>query len=67
MFHKVRILDMLVIGKHPILLSNQSKSYSESGVSRVTEDIFGSMKELCRVENRSALCEFLRKYITRAL
>ena len=33
-------------GKHPILLSNQSKSYSESGVSRVTEDIFGSMKEI---------------------
>ena len=33
-------------GKHPILLSNQSKSYSESGVSRVTEDIFGSMQEI---------------------
>ena len=33
-------------GKHPIILSNQSESEHEGGVSRVTEDIFGSMSEI---------------------
>jgi DNA-binding LacI/PurR family transcriptional regulator len=34
------------IGKHPIILSNQSESDPKNGVSRVTEDIFGSMNEI---------------------
>ena len=33
-------------GKHPIILSNQSESALEYGVSRVTEDIYGSMSEI---------------------
>ena len=33
-------------GKHPIILSNQSESDRENGVSRVTEDISGSMNEI---------------------
>lgn len=33
-------------GKHPIILSNQSDSEMGGGVSRVTEDIFGSMSEI---------------------
>ena len=33
-------------GKHPIILSNQSEKDTENGVSRVTEDIFGSMSEI---------------------
>ena len=33
-------------GNHPIILSNQSGSDLEYGVSRVTEDIFGSMREI---------------------
>ena len=34
------------LGKHPIILSNQSASISETGVSRVAEDILGSMNEI---------------------
>lgn len=33
-------------GKHPIILSNQSESDQENGVSRVTEDILGSMSDI---------------------
>ncbi len=33
-------------GKHPIILSNQSDGDFGGGVSRVTEDIFGSMSEI---------------------
>lgn len=33
-------------GKHPIILSNQSDSTQGGGVSRVTDDIFGSMSEI---------------------
>jgi DNA-binding LacI/PurR family transcriptional regulator len=33
--------------KHPIVLSNQSDSALGGGVSQVTEDIEGSMKEIC--------------------
>ncbi len=33
-------------GKHPIILSNQSESDRQNGVSRVTEDISGSMSEI---------------------
>lgn len=33
-------------GKHPIILSNQFEQAPESDVSRVTEDIFGSMNEI---------------------
>ena len=33
-------------GKHPIILSNQSDSEVGGGVSRVTDDIFGSMAEI---------------------
>ena len=33
-------------GKHPIILSNQSESDCQNGVSRVTEDIHGSMNEI---------------------
>ena len=36
-------------GKHPIILSNQSESELQNGVSRVTEDIFGSMGEILRL------------------
>ena len=32
--------------KHPIILSNQSGSDLEGGISRVTEDIYGSMNEI---------------------
>ena len=38
-------------GKHPIILSNQSESDLEVGVSRVTEDIFGSMSEIIDLFN----------------
>ena len=34
-------------GKHPIVLSNQSAGALGSGVSYVTEDLEGSMKEIC--------------------
>ena len=33
-------------GKHPIILSNQMEKRRENGVSRVSEDIFGSMSEI---------------------
>lgn len=33
-------------GKHPIILSNQSENDLQNGVSRVTEDISGSMSEI---------------------
>lgn len=36
-------------GKHPIILSNQSASDTEGGVSRVTDDIFGSMSEIMSI------------------
>lgn len=36
-------------GKHPIILSNQSESDRENEVSRVTEDISGSMSEIMRL------------------
>lgn len=36
-------------GKHPIILSNQSDNSPEVGVSRVTEDIYGSMSEIMRL------------------
>ena len=36
-------------GKHPIILSNQSGSDPENGVSRITEDIFGSMGEIMSI------------------
>lgn len=36
-------------GKHPIILSNQSDNSPEGGVSRVTEDIYGSMNEIMRL------------------
>lgn len=38
-----------IAGKHPIILSNQSDSEIGSGVSRVTEDIFGSMNEIMSI------------------
>ena len=34
------------LGKHPIILSNQSESTPSNGISRITEDIFGSMGEI---------------------
>lgn len=36
----------LSLGKHPIILSNQSEGDFGRGVSRVTDDIFGSMGEI---------------------
>ena len=36
-------------GKHPIILSNQSDNSPENGVSRVTEDIYGSMSEIMKL------------------
>ena len=36
-------------GKHPIILSNQSDSAMGGGVSRVTDDIFGSMAEIFEI------------------
>lgn len=35
-----------VSGRHPIILSNQSDDSPQNGVSRVTEDIYGSMNEI---------------------
>ena len=36
-------------GKHPIILSNRSDNSPENGVSRVTEDIYGSMGEIMQL------------------
>lgn len=57
---KLAVAKVKSAGKHPIVLSNQSDSALGGGVSQVTEDIEGSMKEICEYfaqkdKNRIAL------------
>lgn len=57
---KLTVAKVKSVGKHPIVLSNQSDSALGGGVSQVTEDIEGSMKEICeyfaqKSKNRIAL------------